>query len=328
VNDSRVTPVGVNRSTCLPHQFRELPLDLLGLQHAYERAKELHLARPVAAGSIGYRIFCVLRENVQAVDLAASPESYLILGRHTQCDVVLDAEPTIALRHLLVRAIAQPDGSVGLRLMDLQTTLAFHVDDGAPCRSIFSVGPIAVRLGPYAIVALPLDPHAPPPALPKPTLSRATSAPIAQAPPGGPYRSPPAADGRVFRSSHITILPQSPSLEDLPPARHGYGQLTLDAGARMASVEIPEAELDAGILIGRALKCKDEGLRAGLDLSVSRAHVLLLREGGLTCAFDLASMRGTYSYGKRVRRVVLADTGATLALAHPNGPRLHWHRRV
>ncbi len=332
MNDSHVTPVGINRSTCLPQHFRELPLDVLGLSHAYARAKEMHAAMPPRPGLAGYRIFVVLRENVRALDLPASPDMYMVLGRHTQCDMVLDAEPSVALRHLLVRAIVQPDGAVGVRVLDLQTTLAFHVDNGEACRSIFAVGPIAMRLGPYAIVALPLDPAASPPRLPKPTLSRATSMALARE--GGPYRAAATKHGEVFRSSHITLLPIAPMLEDLHAgwgvqnARAGFGRVTLDGTGRMASIEVPEAELDSGVLIGRALKCKDEGLRSMLDNSISRAHVLLLREDGLTSAFDVASTRGTYAYGVRVRRVLLPDTGATLSLANPYGLRLHWHRRV
>jgi hypothetical protein len=328
VNDSHVTPVGINRSTCLPQHFRELPLDVLGLANAYARAKEMHAAMPARQGLTGYRIFVVFRESVGSLDLPASPDAYVILGRHTHCDMVLDAEPTVALRHLLVRAIRQPDGTVGVRMLDLQTSLAFYVDDGAACRSIFAIGPIAVRLGPYAIVALPLDPSGSPPALPRPTISRATSMELGRQ--GGPYRAAASKPGEMFRSSHITILPVAPSLEDLPmaSARAGFGRLTLDGTGRMASIEVPEEELGSGILLGRALKCKDEGLRPLLDTSISRAHLLLLREEGLTCAFDLASTRGTFAYGVRVRRALLPDTGGTLSLANPYGLRLHWHRRV
>jgi hypothetical protein len=317
----------------LPHHFKELPLDVLGLQMAYRRAKDLHATLATPLGFAGYRIFVVFRDQVRALDLSASPDVFMVIGRHTHCDVVIDADPTIALRHLLVRAVVQPDGRVGVRFLDLQTSLAFHVDDGGPCRSIYAMGPVAIRLGPYAIVALPLDPHALPPSLPRPTLTRATSMSLAlraqQAAEGGPYRSPQRRDGEIFRSSHITILPIAPAFEDLPQAhRAGYGRITVDGGGRAASVEIPESEVDAGVIIGRALKCRHEGLRALLDLTISRAHILLLREEGLVYAFDLASTRGTYVYGARVRRSLLPDTGATLALAHPSGLRLHWHRRA
>jgi hypothetical protein len=325
---SHITPSRINRSTCLPHQFQQLPLDGLGLHYAYLHAKELHAARPVPAGVSGYRVFCIFRDLVRSIDLPAKPDVYAVIGRHTQCDVVLDAEPTVALRHLLVRAVPQPDGGVGIHILDLNTSLAFHVDDGGPCRSILAVGAIAVRLGPYAIVALPLEPGQTPPALPKPTLSRAPSMQLAMQ--QGPYRAPAVRGGGVLRSSHITMLPIAPPLEDLPlgNARTGYGRLTIDGFGRRATVEVSEQDLDLGVLIGRAEKCIDEGLRGMMDISISRAHLLLVREGGITYAFDLSSTRGTYAYGMRVRRVLLPDTGATLALAQPNGLRLYWHRRL
>jgi hypothetical protein len=321
----------INRATILPHHFRELPLDVLGLQHAYERAKYLHAARPVPPGSVGYRVFWVYRDNVQSIDLPAHANGeHLVIGRHTQCDVVLPADPTIALRHLLVRAVILPDGTVGTRIMDLRTTLAFHVDDGAPCRSIFAVGPIAIRLGAYAIVLLPVDSRSLPAQLPKPVVARAAVTPNAS--PMGPYRSPARPDHSIFRSSHITILPRMPHLQDLPPSeprtRNGpaCARILLDRGSDQASVDATESELDSGILIGRAEKCERGGLRSVLDISISRAHVLLLRENGVTTAFDLASTQGTFAYGRRVRSQRLAGTGSTLALGRT--VRLHWMERV
>src|SRR5262249_30092246 len=160
-------------------------------------------------------------------------------------------------------------------------------DAGGPCRSIFAAGPIAIRLGPYAIVALPLDPSCVPASLPKPTLSRELQLPRAL--PVSPYRVQPQGDKSAFRSSHITILPSIPALEELPPTRSGFGRITLDRGWRMASVEIASKELESGVLIGRADKCVDHGLRALLDETISRAHLLIIREGGETSAFDLCS---------------------------------------
>jgi hypothetical protein len=336
IDSSPVTPSAVNRSTCLPHQFRELPLDVLGLQIAYERVKRLHAERAAPFGMTGYRVFWVLGEHIGSLDLPAHDASYLVMGRHTQCDVVLAADPTIALRHLLVRAQLLDDGAVGLRILDLNTTLAFHVDDGGPCRSIFAMGPIAVRLGPYAVVGMPIDAHGISADLPKPEVARAMSVPMRST--GGPYRNPANRAPGVFRSSHVTLLPSSAFLEDIPASGgdggrararpEGYGRITVDRGTRIAGIEVTEHELDAGVLIGRADKCRDDGLRAVLDISISRAHVLLLRERGVVTAFDLASTQGTYVYGVRVRRAILADSGAAVAMGNLQNVRLHWFRRV
>ena len=323
---------GINKSTCLPHHFREVPLDVLGLEEAYARAKALHAARPVTTRGPGYRIFTVFRDFVGSIDLPLHDDAYVVVGRHTACDVYLGAEPTLALRHLLVRCVRTEDSAVGVRIMDLNTSLTFYVDDGGPCRSIFAVGPIAIRVGPYAVVALPFaadalhaQVDALPARLPKPEIARATKLPVSS-----PYRQAGMLGGeRAFRSSHVTILPSLPGVEQLAAARSGapsdpYARLVVDRGNRMVTVPVMEAELDAGVLIGRADKCKDGGLRAALDESVSRAHLLFLRENGKTHAFDLCSTQGTYAYGRRLRRVELADTGTQLALGVVRNVRLDW----
>ena len=69
MDQTHIGRVGVNRSTCLPDQFRELPLDALGLKYAYELAKSVHATRPIAPGIAGYRVFCIFRDNVSAIAL-------------------------------------------------------------------------------------------------------------------------------------------------------------------------------------------------------------------------------------------------------------------
>jgi hypothetical protein len=312
-----------NACTCLPEFFREQPLDAIGLEHAYHQAKDLHAQRPVVPGVLGYRIVWSFDGRVGTVDLPALEGAYVVAGRHTQCDILLDADPTIALRHLLMRALVLPDGAVGVRILDLRTNLAFHVDSGGPCRSIFAVGPIAIRLGPYALVALPLDPGCVPAQLPKPALVREVAMPRAL--PVSPYRSPGDSNSPAFRSSHITILP---CVRELAPARNGHARITLQRGWSAASIEVATDELESGILIGRAEKCIDQGLRSLLDETISRAHLLILREDGCTSAFDVCSTQGTYAQGTRVRRYPLADSGATVLLGGSQALHLHWQARA
>jgi pSer/pThr/pTyr-binding forkhead associated (FHA) protein len=91
-----------------------------------------------------------------------------------------------------------------------------------------------------------------------------------------------------------------------------------------AGVRLSKADLEHGVLIGRADKCVDEGLRAILSDTISRVHVLLIREKGACHLYDVASLVGTYAHGQRVRCLPLADTGSMVQLASHGGVRLHW----
>ena len=70
---------------------------------------------------------------------------------------------------------------------------------------------------------------------------------------------------------------------------------------------------------------KGGALRRITDENTSRVHVLVLREGPIVYAYDLASTQGTYNHGEPARRVVLYD-GASLTLGRgDNAVRMHWH---
>jgi hypothetical protein len=109
-------------------------------------------------------------------------------------------------------------------------------------------------------------------------------------------------------------------------AAPGDATLTLRRGRAEATVEVPAAALDVGVLVGRAERCEPE-LRRVLTESVSRVHVLLLRERGQVYAFDVASTQGMFSDGVRVRRVVLLDGGSALRLASKDPVLLEWQPR-
>ena len=127
----------------------------------------------------------------------------------------------------------------------------------------------------------------------------------------------------------MTSLPPAPALEDIARDRAapGSARITLRHGADWASVDLTEAALDAGVLVGRADRC-DHQLRRALTEGVSRTHLLLVREQGVVHAFDLASTQGVFAGGRRVRRVRLPDEGATLALATRDPVVLEWHPRA
>ena len=116
---------------------------------------------------------------------------------------------------------------------------------------------------------------------------------------------------------------------DYVPTGEGY-EVILESRARggvplTAGVRLTKADLEHGVLIGRADKCVDEGLRSILGASVSRVHVLLIREKGACHLYDCASLVGTYANGQRVRCLPLDDGGTTAQLASSSaGVTLHW----
>ena len=109
------------------------------------------------------------------------------------------------------------------------------------------------------------------------------------------------------------------------PEGPGCAWVTLHRAGQSAGVELGEAELDRGVVVGRSEGCVD-ALKAVLDTNVSRGHLLLLHHHGMFEAFDLCSTQGTFAAGKRVRRFVLPDEGAELQLASKDPVMLAWKR--
>src|SRR5262245_9889870 len=112
------------------------------LADAYALARER--TGNARASAAGYRLFWVRGGDIAWMDLPVRRD-YAVLGRHTQCDAVLD-DPEISLRHLLATIVELADGPA-LRLIDLHTDVPFYLQDDVPRRSIVASGPVAVRLG-------------------------------------------------------------------------------------------------------------------------------------------------------------------------------------
>ena len=287
-------------------------LEVEWLDEAYRRARDLETSPMTAPG---VRLVWWRGDELGLHDLVAHPRAYAVVGRHTNCDVVLPSDPAVALRHLLLRATTLDDGSPALRVLDLRTGLGFHLDDDAERRSLVAMGPLALRLGRYALVAIPSRVELP---------ETRPSPDIVEAP-----RMPTHSGRTGSHRTSVTTLPPVPMLGDVSAdvAAGGYSKVTLRRGGACASVDLPDAALEAGVLVGRADRCETR-LRAVLSESVSRVHLLLLREHGTVCAFDCGSMQGVYADGARVRRVRLPDGGGTLRLATRDPVTLEWHPRA
>jgi hypothetical protein len=330
-----------NASTVLPGRYRADGLGgdaapavpaAMPLGAAYALAVRLERDRaPMPAP--GYRLYWMTATRFACRDVVANTASYLVAGRHSVCDVVLDDDPTIALRHLLVRSACLDDGCATLSILDLHTLEGFELSDGTAQRAISSKGPVALRVGAYAIVALPSGTNLPR-ELPEPVCERPRPV-VKSAVPGGPYRvaERPAlvADGPPSR---ITLLPSVSAISErssFRPVGSSAGQpggalfeVVLRAATGSAAVLFTEQDLEQGVLLGRAPKCVDAGLRSVLNMGISRVHLLLLRERQRCFAYDLASTQGTFLGGRGARYTELSDEGTTLTLGAVTKIELYW----
>ena len=296
-----------------------------GLNDAYVFGARLLVDQP-AACRVGYRLFFVHNRDLGWVDLEASSTVYAILGWHDNCDLQLPRLPGIANRQMLASCSLLADGSPALRLLDLQSGQPFTID-GQPRQSISASGPLLIGLGESqcALGCVPLPEFH----QQRGALHSGHELPAYDT---SEAEIPPELSMRMMRRTHVTVMPRSVRLSDLPvPAAGppGSARLTLRRQARAVSIEFNEADLYAGIIIGRAETCMDRGLRQVLSGQISRLHVLLMAERGRVYAMDLCSTNGTWQNGQRIRRVHLADSGTRLILSgNDSKVELTWHPRV
>jgi hypothetical protein len=315
-----------NVNTLRPEEIQGSP-DPSTLRAAYERAETWMSQLTMNSRWPGYRLFWFNGPQAGAIDVPTYEGAYWVVGRHTSCDVRLDVDPRVALRHVLVRCVPTGDGGAALRLLDLRTALGFSLENGAQQRSIFVTGPLTVSIGYYILVALPTGQ----------SLPQKPEKPVIEHTLRSPYRELARRD---FTRSHINVLPRVSLLgEDFArllrsSSTHAdafpsfpTNRLTLTRSGRFATIELFDDELDAGVIIGRSEKCANASLRAVLDDSISRVHLLILRDMGDVFAFDLCSLQGTYASGKRVRRFKLVP-GAQLAMGGGGAVTLNWAVRA
>lgn len=311
-------------------------IDVAAMRRALSTAEAVMALNPPESPNLeGYRLFRVSGGDVAWLDLPADSGAYAVFGSHPRCDVKFAPGDDVCVRHLVATCCNLGDGSFGLRLMDLQTSIPFFVDDDVPRRSIVVSGPLLVRIGRHVVGGLPVGPRASSRAqqvsscaLNEPlhglesVSERVAEGAATPAPAEGVTTSHRFARGEI---SHITSVRPVSHIEEImaPRAKAGFVRLTLQSSERSAAVELPEHALDNGVLLGRADNCLDHGLRAVLSTHISRTHLLLLREGTEIMALDLCSTNGTRHAGQKVRRVTIPAEGLALTL----GPELTliWH---
>lgn len=308
-------------------QLRPLSVSSVGsqLRDLFVFGAKMLLDQPAACRT-GYRLFWVHGRDLGFMDLEATSSVYSVLGWHDNCDLVLPKLPSIANRQLLASCALLADKTPALRLLDLHTSQPFTIE-GLPRQSIGVSGPLLIGLGDCAVGCVPL---------PEFLQQRGRLADAVELPNYDFLQAerPPQHSLRLQRRTHITLLPRSQRVEELASspapatAPPGRARVTLRRQAKAVSVEFSEADLHAGIIIGRSDSCMDRGLRQVLSGQISRLHVLLLAERDRVFAMDLCSTNGTWQMGQRVRRIELPDQGTQLLLSgNDSKVELTWHPR-
>lgn len=278
-------------------------------------AQEMRNARATSAlPPHGYRVFSSCGLDWQHVDLPMTPETYAIAGRHKRCQIRLPEDADLSMRHLFLRPEPSPSGGAQLRVLDLRAGVPFFLQDDAPRHAVLGGGSVIVRVGRYVIVALPVDDDA---------GWRQDSVPNATI--RDSLKAQWTLSESTQESTQITMLSavtEIPELHERVPSGH-EGVITVSRGDSKASVGVTREALERGVMVGRASRCLDGGLRHVLNAEVSRAHLLMLWDGGAIRGFDLCSTNGVRQLTGKAN-VVTMGRRAKLRLSGRNGVKLYW----
>jgi hypothetical protein len=315
---------------------RQAKLRAIAPDEAYRIARGV-AACAAAPDADGYRLFWMRSDGVcGSIDAPAERGRHVVVGRHDHCDVVLDDELAVSLRHVLVRVSALDDGFPVLNVLDLETSDGFELSNGSRQRCVVASGPVAFRVGSHSLVALPngvkLDES-----LPSPVVDRADADPYVVH--GERVELPPQPAGSR-RASRVTVVPGSVQLEEIASKRPPGGvasagvasasdaeryEIVLEGrDGRRAGIRLGARDVEHGVLIGRSDKCLDAGVRAVLSDDVSRVHALVIREREGVFVYDAGSTNGMIADGARARCAALSDDGAEVGLGWRGQVRLRW----
>lgn len=271
-----------------------------------------------------------------------APGESLILGRHTNADLVHDAGD-LSLRQLAV--VVAPDSTADetlVRLWDLATGHAFITEDGCATEAVTADGPVFARVGSLHLAVIPLSSL--PRELPIGSMALWTALPrrefvsrIAEgsamvrmnalATAESAVRGGRALGSQILGSqilggqagaaprrktdSRITrVRPAAPPLDCEPDI--AVATLTVQSGAERRTFRVSAEALERGILLGRYERCLP--LR-DVSSNVSRVHLLIAQVGSQVMAIDTASSNGSYHRSHGAFEALVLSDSAELSLA-------------
>ena len=284
--------MGNDRTVTLQPHFRAA--SRLACEALIARATLAAQVLPPAREGVAFRLFW---EDGSARDAHAPlafadlhAEDHLVVGRHTECDVRL-SDPSVALRHVLVRARVT-DGRAALLVSDLATDAGFRVGPlQADSRGASCDGPTVIGVSTHLLVALP-------------TIATGTADESALRPrvvDADPELAHPIAHDRAALAvrtqidlvSRTLVRPFAPPLpvEILASSERPFARLALRGPEGRVVIAPSRADLEALLLVGRYPRCR-HGELTPFSTRVSRVHAAIAREGDALHVIDLASTNG------------------------------------
>jgi hypothetical protein len=270
-----------------------------------------------------------------------------IIGRHGQCDLFLEGDGALSLRHLVVvvdpmtgwdEPSAGPGWDVRYRLIDLRTSGGFRDEGGRQLEAATVEGPAFIFIGRYALFCFPTsatddwpeDPKAALAALPQRLYSderdaepdrwrrghHAHRAKNEWAEGSKVEDQEPFADRRSSVITRVTSVngPSRARVDALGPGDELLGTLEVQSRLGHDEVRVGVGGADRGLLLGRYSRCDTAGATSLSLEKISRVHLLVVRVGDDLWAIDTASTNGVASGGTGVR-VHRLQAGDELSLA-------------
>ena len=286
--------------TSLFHHPRFDPAEVFKRHHAsLSRALEEHPYPGILAG-------VATDDELELTWIAATPDQVraAIIGRHHRATLSLPPDQsTAALRHLALLVRANEEGPVA-RLLDLQTESGFAAPDGRRFEAIRANGYTFLSAAGTILMLFPTgpderladDPHTAWSDIPPHRWLESSHPRSAKVPPLQTLNEtfiqaqagPRGCRSKLCRDQEIPL-----------------GLMTIAAEGDETHVRVSGRALDEGFLIGRYDRCDVGGPEA--DESLSRVHLLIIREGQQIIAIDTASTNGTYIGDTRVHLIELLE---------------------
>jgi hypothetical protein len=243
-----------------------------------------------------------------------------VVGRHSEADLFIGDDPTIALRHLLF--VVEPPrslqsalrGEVRFRVLDLNTGNPPIDEDGRAVESLTAEGPIFLACQDHAIMAFvtgdPTDwPESARDAwacIPARVFVEERLAPTAE---GSKRSRLPGARRMPIEIGRITLVRRHEGPVHVVDRRmseddSAHGILMIQSGEKTEVLRVGRESLRRGLLVGRYDRCQASERNAIEDVNVSRVHLMVVEIVGQPFAIDLASSNGSYRAVKHSTELV------------------------